>query len=132
MIKKESLRIGNLIYLELGLPGLNIHEIKGQDIADISNGRITLNSIEGIPLSEEWLNKCGFTFEFIKAKESNLPGTIYLAYNGLRLSLGFYRWIPADHYLQLDSPFGSTEIRFVHELMNWFHGLTGQELTIKL
>lgn len=124
MIHARDLRIGNLIYIELGLPSLNIHEIKAQDIADIANGRITLNSIEGIPLSEDWLKKCGFTLH------DNVG--YMLRYNGLRCALRFVRWEPNEPFLQVDSPFGSTTLKYVHELQNWFYALTSQELKIEL
>lgn len=131
MIRKESLRIGNLIlYKPYGNRDGEIKTIRGMLDMNAyfdrhSNESGMFHNLEGIPLSEDWLKKCGFTFH-------KSVGSEYLAYNGLRLSLTFYRWIPGDNYLQLDSPFGSTEIRFVHELMNYFFVLCGQELKIEL
>ena len=80
------------------------------------NQGVQIPQINNMPLSIEVLTYFGFTIE---------P---YLAYNGLRLSVQFYRWDPENHMLQIDSLFGSTELYYVHQLQNWFFGLTGQEL----
>lgn len=109
--------------MELGLPGLNIHEIKGQDIADISNGRITLNSIEGIPLSEEWLNKCGFVIGIGQATG------FYAGINGIAVQQAGNDWwvcLRGTEGYQLIRP-----VNFVHELQNIVFILTDQELQIK-
>ena len=34
-MKAQELRIGNLVFLEVNVPSLNIHEIMAQDILDI-------------------------------------------------------------------------------------------------
>ena len=126
MIAKESLRIGNLILAIGSLTKGCIHVVTGIDANMVYMGNVALSygNIGGIPLTEEWLKKCGFVFH-------QSVGSHYIAYNGLRLSLSFFRWDASEGYLQLDSPLSSTEIRFVHQLQNWFHGLTGQELTIQ-
>lgn len=127
MIIKESLRIGNWILASGSLTKGAIHRVTSIDANMVycNNVALSYGNITGIPLSEDWLKKCGFTFD-------KNAGSEYLAYNGLRLSLKFYRWIPAEGYLQLDSPLGSTEIRFVHELQNYFFGLCGKDLEINL
>jgi len=131
MIRAEHLRVGNVIlYKPYGNKDGEIKTIQGMlgmkaYFDRHSNESGMHHNLEGIPLTGEWLNKCGFTFH-----ES--VGSHYIAYNGLRLSLTFFRWNPSEGYLQLDSPFGSTEIRYIHQLQNWFFGLTGQELIINI
>lgn len=112
MIDVKELRIGNY---------LNIHG----EPAPIQIGWFYASELgklpphEAIPLTPEILENCGFTF------------SPELTFRGLRLSLKFARWAP-DHGLQVDSPFGDTTIKSLHQLQNWFYCLTGWKLEVKL
>lgn len=72
-----------------------------------------------IPLTPEWLERCGFAFN----------GS--LSHNGIRLSLSYSMWDNLAHTLSVNSPFGKTDMRYVHELQNWFFAVIGRELAIK-
>jgi hypothetical protein len=149
MIQPNELRIGNRIYIEVGLPGLQLHSITGLDIADISNGRITLAAMQPVPLTREILEKCGFVkyrraHDYVTADENHAfdfidmsPWEAYCIqefYIGISLSDGVY-W-------QIDNGFNSreqeeifeqgAEIKYLHQLQNRFQSWTGEELTIKL
>lgn len=115
MINVKELRIGNLIFLELGLPGLNVHTIKGQDIADIANGKVTLTSLTPIPLTPEWLERCGFANEPIGSNSYIKEDVKIFNFN----DDGIYKmW----NY--------KVEVKNVHQLQNLYFALTGEELTI--
>jgi hypothetical protein len=135
MINKTELRIGNLITavvsLEYAPTGLiEVAEICHDGVESTKYMEYAPNypfgyavypyeGLEAVPLTIEWLHKFGFTFEN------------RIHYNGLRLSVTFVRYDSAEPFLQLDSPFGSTTLKFVHQLQNWFFALTGQELIVK-
>lgn len=126
MIAPNELKVGNKVYLELGLPGLNVHTIKGQDIADIENGRITLRSITGIPLTPEILIDCGFkeddqAFYWTNGRktigvsfEQQLPEVVYEPDIGMRFS-------------NLD-----VDIEYLHQFQNLFFVLINSELIINV
>ena len=126
MISAKDLRIGNKIQVYNDICDVTDIEADGTiGTTAYFDGRqgccgCTETMAQGIPLTIEWLHKCGFTFEN------------HIHYNGLRLSVKFVRYDPAEPFLQLDSPFGSTTLKFVHQLQNWFFALTGEELIVKL
>jgi hypothetical protein len=121
MISAKDLRIGNKIYLELGLPGLNVHEVMPQDIADIANGRITPASIEGIRLSEEWLNKCGFDKGQLKHKDPQFWLEVDVK-SGI---------IEIGDVQQWEHSWIEISVQYLHQLQNLYYALTGEELTIQ-
>lgn len=116
-IKPAELRIGNLVYLELGLPVLNVHAMKGQDIADYSNGRITIGAVKPIPISAEWL--ANFEFELFPwgwVKKSSQDF-------GVRLHVrGFHYDVSGNYPVQLHS---------IHQLQNLYFALTCEELSLE-
>jgi hypothetical protein len=123
-VDPKEIRIGNLIRLKEEMSaifGVDIHPVQAVDIVDISTGKVTQEMIEPIGLSEYWLKKLGFTFD----------DRYRLFYNGLRVSSSFVRWEPIEGWIQLDSPIGTTTIKSVHHLQNWFFALTQQELNYK-
>jgi len=89
-------------------------------IAPAIKGGLTSLPVEPIPLSEEWLLKCGF--EALTKKSNGFKSDSYtytggvsliVYFDGERLSTNF--WI-------------GNEKRYVHELQNFFYALTGEEL----
>jgi len=104
------------------------------------SGAITINQIEPIPLTEEWLLKLGFE---VKDRKSNLDTDIFympafeidycLFYADFRLDYGLYLEytdspFPEDDEKLYPITFG---IKYVHQLQNLLYSLTGEELTIK-
>lgn len=73
--------------------------------------------IEGIPLNNEWFEKLNFIF-------SEFAGGCYYQ-NELTIC------ILKDGYYRLFSHTAKFQIKFVHELQNLYHALTGKELTYK-
>jgi hypothetical protein len=79
---------------------------------------IEYDRFEGIPLTEEWLVKFGFVYSEIKQSFG-----ISCA-SGLRLSL------IDDGVIHVYIGNYPITIQFVHQFMNLFHILTGDELTL--
>jgi hypothetical protein len=114
MIKANELRIGNLVYDNLG----DILKIKA---ISLESG---LSHIEPIPLTEEWLLKFGF--ERHHSDYSN--GVIYIkdVPNNNEFKWGVYPF-------ELGSGFiinKSKNLKYVHQLQSLYFTLTGEELTI--
>jgi hypothetical protein len=128
MIKANELRIGNYaIYRSNEDHIVHITTIGGKtcqnqffvNLDKAGNRHIPDEQLTPIPLTPEILGKCGFAF------------TPHLSYKGIRLSLVFSSWTPQNG-LQLGSPFGTTIIKSIHQLQNWFYAVTGEELEVKL
>jgi hypothetical protein len=121
-MKATELRIGNYIYLELGLPSLNIHKMHPTDFENIDNDPRVIP----IPLTEEWLTKFGFDYDAIaKMYWIDLPA---------RMQLRFVDCNTTELDLYQDSKiisFKHNHCQYVHQLQNLFFALTGRELTIK-
>jgi hypothetical protein len=127
-IKATELRIGNMVLYKpygnrdgepitiAGMLGMQAYFSKH------SNESGMFHNLQPIPLSIDVLKKCEFTFDD--------HGRLF--YNGLRVSSSFVRWEPVEGWIQLDSPIGTTTIKSVHHLQNWFFALTQQELNINL
>jgi|DEB0MinimDraft_10_1074344.scaffolds.fasta_scaffold03054_9 hypothetical protein len=121
-MKASELRIGNWVYIS------NVGEVQveGVDYGIMHNiHRYEEDSVVGIPLTEEWLEKFGF--EKVTDKD-NVYGR------------HFYRLNQVDIFWDLDDggwlPFGfnvsnSVDFCYVHQLQNLYFALTGEELEIK-
>jgi len=136
MIKANELRIGNRIYLELALPGLNIHEVHAQDIADISNGRITLASISPIQLTPDILEKCGFEkdSDYWEPFDGDAKGVRYICGD---MEVIFLKTTGRLHRMESANGdefgyFYGPELKSLHQLQNLYFALTGEELEVKL
>lgn len=117
MISPCELKINNWVFIELGLPGLQPHKITAQDIADYANGRITLDSVQPIPLTPELLIKCGLNERFFKAyKIKALDGE---------------KW-KGQYGLFINNKWEATRFQYLHQLQNLYFALTQEELTINL
>lgn len=113
MIDIRELRIGN--YIESGGVAL---QIDAAHLCDLLTSEYYLLGHTQIPITPEWLERLGFTigkrsiykdFGFLGVEYEN--GKLYVNVNEYEDSL--------------------SHIRYVHQLQNLFHSLTGQELTIK-
>ncbi len=134
-MEAKELRIGNIV-------SYNNKAIKVNNILDfainmtfhsISGDRdeeILIEEIEPIPLTEEILLKIGFEKSFnvgCSEKDHNVyywSGKISLTID-LELSSGNYNYdsTPVD---------GAEPLKYVHQLQNLYHALTGEELDFKL
>jgi len=90
-------------------------------------------SLQPIPLTEEWLIKFGFEYYlFTKAdddgiyRDKKIANKEYFKHPKLSEKIIFY--LP---YCNLNYYIGSTTIKYVHQLQNVFFALCDEELTIK-
>jgi hypothetical protein len=114
-MKIQDLRVGN--YLRDTLTGIE-RPATFKTLDAINYGR---GIYDGIPLTEEWLVRLGFKHSYKSIDEMGdivieLENENALIYRGLgdEWSYGF-----------------KSHIKYVHQLQNLYHALTGQELTIK-
>lgn len=122
MIKKEELRIGNLVFCnETATPA--VHKITFADMGELVDDPTFFNPI---PLSGEWLIKCGFMKTEHDAAISYSLSKVSIA----RDEEGYVLVHEDDHegYLCILSK----EFFYLHQLQNLFHILVGKELTIQL
>lgn len=130
-IKANELRIGNWVSSKCH-NGLNteIFAIRSSELIGLGANPLanySLEEIEPIPLTEEWLLKFGFlyngwnwdfqSFRF-HAQGKNDRGEFYNTEFGIRKNKDFF--------------IISFKIQYVHQLQNLYFALTGEELTIKL
>lgn len=130
MIKASELRIGN--YVKRSVDGLII-TITQVDAIDF------YESLTGIPITEEWLLKLGFTYQndFDCVCWSVTSPNLRLQINQADYSEDkgktwshefiFNYWNNLD-----DSKIMQTELKYIHQLQNLYFALTGEELMIIL
>jgi hypothetical protein len=143
MIKPEQLRIGNFVYDDFK----EVHRVESISSDAYKNwskepnvilskinglkGFYQSDEIEPIPLSEEWLLKFGFkkdTYEegtwihgkfcIYKSREEDVYWRQIWAYNEGIANVG---WNVLDE---------EKEIKFLHELQNYFYIISREELTL--
>ena len=82
-----------------------------------------LEDYEPIPLTEEWLERFGFSVRKSLGFEAyDLDDTYTIYYNTTATPYGFELSFGVDFEI---------EIKHVHQLQNLYFALTGEELTIK-
>ena len=106
--------IGNVLHEFDSISG--IFENNSVSIKSRPYTAFTLDSVNSIPLTEEWLEKFGFTKGKFNYKWQ-FGNFIY----DQKLKLWTWFGVQLHDYL----------IEFVHQLQNLYLALTGQELTIK-
>lgn len=112
-MKAQELRIGNIFNYKVKEEGKEYDEISTIDNNDL---RILLEkpdyeNYNPVPLTDEWFLKARFV------KLNSLNDTVYYKKNAIRLKKGI------DCY-----EFGSTKIKYLHQLQNLYFALTGEEL----
>lgn len=127
MINPNELRIGNFIQADVNQFDEVINIDGESGVIRVKTGNefyLTSSFINGIPLTPEWLERCGFE----KSYSAYLNGIIYM-YEG-----------PGYWNNQKGWPVGIRDevsmrivrcIEYVHQLQNLYFALTGEELTIK-
>lgn len=113
-MKASELRIGNWINW-INRP---VQIKNAVELYNISTDEV---NAKPIPLSEEWLLKFGF-----KEDEPhlflNVDTFLQITYDQYKKRLSLFLY--GKHYFP-------KEIKYVHQLQNLYHSLTGEELTIK-
>jgi hypothetical protein len=126
MIQPSEFRVGNYIIENDSLS--SIHSLTdGINIVDHPYGedKQIIPAISPIPLTEEWLLKCGFlvhpgqTFWFKKS----LPEIRIYKYNDVWISDS-----DTEDHNMIKLPH---KVHYVHQLQNLYFSLVGTELTIK-
>jgi hypothetical protein len=125
-MKANELRIGSLIYFDGHIIG-TITQIKdtvarvkyliGKD--DERQAFVEYDRIEGIPLTEEWLERLGFK------KINHIHDSDYFLHSLVKIA------IYPNGMVTLRGSAGWNRIHFVHQLQNLYFALTGQEITLK-
>lgn len=114
-MKANELRIGNIVLRKEFLHS-NLENCRFDKIVvthnDINACHIYNRHFEPIPLTEEWL----FKFRFVYNPHSS-------EFHGKNMI--FHNWIKDRGYVS----WGSTQIKYVHQLQNLYFALTGEELT---
>lgn len=135
MIESHQLRIGNLILDEDGgiMPIVSIITAPFTKLpipidypCVFHQGSLysSCSSLRGIAITPEWLEKCGFekTFDCTDGrKEYSKKGSKMILYYSKHNTI---EGVSESTY--------STKLKFVHELQNLHHALTGNELEINL
>jgi len=109
-MKATEFRIGNLLNYTTAEGDVLMNVIDWQDLKWLSENEKSFNFVhKPIPLTEEWF----YNFGFILFNSSNEKGifTVNKLVNPLKYSV-----------------FGK-EIKYVHELQNWYFLITNEELT---
>lgn len=122
MIKANELRIGNKVKMKVPTSVDNEWfetTIEAADLLGIERGD---NLIEGIPLTPEILEKCGF-----EKKTGSAPGIgdFYWHDNGIFETIRVHGDI-----IKLEG-IDSIPVKHLHQLQNLYFALTGEELEIK-
>ena len=134
-LKAQDLRCGNLIYEVMtdnytGKEYDDLFEVasinsKTNTLIDIEDSITSVDYCKPIQLTEEWLIKFGFDF-------NDYPDSLSL----LILSRGKLNAYNISHDINIEIGttsgylFGDTKIKYVHQLQNLYHSLTGKELVM--
>lgn len=136
-MKAEELMIGNIILSGKHQLVGYVKSIFGNDV--LLEDKLTgeewqpeLKDCAGIPLTEEWLLKMGFTKENdndLRIRDFRIRGSVN---DWLYYQVDYHLWTN-DHYCfdnEKSSESISGRINFVHQLQNLYFALTGEELKI--
>jgi hypothetical protein len=127
MIKENELRIGNLVmdfedsqkYHPIECIYLNMHDKYWVSYRDNSI-KCSVESLEPIPLTEEWLIKFGFEKQMMWTYAINIFGNKKLIYY-----LGEKGWsVGNKNYSDFSN------LNYLHQLQNLYFALTGEELKL--
>ncbi len=134
-LEAKDLRIGNLVYGVAGnkkivaevtdLDNVNLTEYPIWLASKDGDGEDEYESIEPIPLTEEWLLKLGFEYDEFSDEDN--------PFLDLRYNRFLFQSDKSVNYNTVYLTINKTDIKikYVHELQNIFYCLTGNELEIK-
>lgn len=121
MIKASELRIGNYYQDELG----NVKVVTPNTIEDVWNAQRSW--CKPIPLTEEWLERLGFI------KQDFRMSGCHVYQKGVHRVLKSFTNPDSFYSMCIDgvSPptWSISDFEYVHQLMNVYYSLTGEELT---
>ncbi len=120
-LSANELRIGNLVWW-----GDGPIEIDVNTLFHFS----TYRGIKPIELTKEWFERLGF--EYIEMMFDNIPMIYWkkgFMYIELELLQGLPRYVINLYNIKQDGYL--VEVKYVHNIQNWWRILTGEELKIK-
>ena len=121
MIQANELRIGNIVLSKPLMGNSKKYLITKVSASDIYRCVSNPSDYEPIPLTEEWLLKCGF--------KKSITGTCY----GMITANARDRFsIFSDGKFKIETTDLSIKIKYLHQLQNIYFALTSEELIIKL
>jgi hypothetical protein len=129
MVNAKELMIGNLVsVIDGGESRILVIETIDFHKAYVARGRkihYMYKEMDPIPLTPEWLDRLGLVEKDLGIMK--LPGTLSVIGRG-DITIQIVKEAQCLFYL----PFGlDTEIRYVHQLQNFYFACTGKELKIK-
>ena len=130
-MESKDLRIGNIIEYDNNGTSITVKGLSNRNVYYNSDCYSDYKSMNGIPLTEEWLLKFGFVkqigfYKFIGGKFKN---SLEVAHNDLDKWYCYYRNFnkgEVDDFVLLRN-----DLKHVHQLQNLYFALTGQELKHK-
>lgn len=136
IMEAKELRIGNFVnYTHVDSEGslssiVCVNQISDDWVLDETQSTLMMSELKPIPLTEEWLKKCGFDNSEYKKGYIGIDvryTDFVLAYPKTHIEHSeFFCWTFEQGKLQMFK-----EIKYVHQLQNLYFALTGEELTIK-
>lgn len=121
-MKITDLRIGNYIRSKHSGEITQVYELFQEDDGDIVNDSL-IDSFEPIPLTEEWLFKFGVEqggYDLLFWTKESSMGIFTISGH---TDIGF-----GVRYNDEIEP----QLKYVHQLQNLYHSLTGEELVLKM
>ena len=119
-MKANEFRIGNIVDY-LGSPTI-INSISGIEETYVStrkSGIMPINAFKPIPLTEDWLLKCGF--------EKDEKNEYWFWKNCVSVSvLGYIELLSFNR----QSFKTNIQLKYIHQLQNFYFALTGKELVV--
>jgi hypothetical protein len=125
MINAQHLRVGNLVlYKPYGNKDGEMKTIQGMlgmkaFFDRHSNESGMFHNLQGIPLTEDWLNKCGFV-EGIERMQGCL---VYINNCSVKRIMDDLVYLDDLRYIRI--------VKYLHDLQNLYFAITGNELSIQ-
>ena len=128
MIKAKELRIGNLATIDGNV--VEIYEVT-HSVIEIANGAepYSINDIEPIPITEDWLLKFGFEIQKTTTKSYHIDcsnGWDSVIFADMQPEGDF--WIGIRSISDGENYVLHTDVKHVHQIQNLYFSLTGDEL----
>jgi hypothetical protein len=130
MIKASELRIGNLLSFKGKIMKVSGIEPTNKGIyLEGDDGKFALEGPATIPLTPEWLKRCGMELrKDDKVWQIQVGNTSYLE---IEAEDPFMAGVTPETWRDLCPVYIWGDVKYVHQLQNLYFALTGEELEIK-
>ncbi len=123
-----ELRIGNLVESSYMMKEFEETIVSSNHLSFLEDGVHHFVRLKPIPLTEEWLEKFGFD-NILNTKNYQITIgkglTFSIAWNGTFCITSIYVVSGPETFIM------PANIKYVHQLQNLYHSLTGEELKVK-